>query len=200
MSMTSMNTGSLESGLYTARFDDGLLDLCCGIGLLGTGLLWLVDQVALAAAAPALLIPVWLELRRRITEPRVGRVEFSPPRRRRERTGLLSALGVGTGVLAFVGAVVFWRRGGAPDPGSWVALVPLLPGFLVGLGLIVVGVLIGARRFVGYAAALMALAALVTSLGGEPGLYLALAGALLCLWAGGVVARFVTSHPILERE
>jgi hypothetical protein len=198
-----MKTLSLEEELYAGRFDDGMLDLCVGVGLLGTGLLWLLDHVELVGAVPALLIPLWLGLRKRITEPRVGRVKFSKERRRAERHGLLSALGAGIGVLALVLAAVVWARGGGPNLHGlegWNALVPLVPGLLVALGLVVVSVMIGARRFVAHAVALMALAALITWWGGDPGLYLALAGALLCLWSVTVVARFVATHPDLDEE
>lgn len=193
-----MRKKSLESELYAGRFDDGLLDLCIGIGLLAIGLVWLAGWVALTGAVPALLIPVWLGLRKQITEPRMGRVEFSRGRQRRERTGLLTALGVGLGALVLVLAAVAWARGGATDPGAAVA--PLIPALLVGLGLVIVSALIGARRFMGYAVALLALAALVTRWSGEPGLALAAGGGLLCLWAGGMVARFLASHPDLERD
>jgi hypothetical protein len=193
-----MKTGSLESDLYRGRFDDGLLDLCCGIGLLGVGLLWLSEHAALVGAVPALLIPLWLVLRKRITEPRMGRVEFSEQRRRTERAGLGSALAVGIGALIVAVAAFLGHRHGGQPPEAWLGLVPVIPGVLVGLGLIVVSLLIGARRFVGYALALLALAALTTRLGGDPGAYLALSGGLLCLWAGVVVARFVASHPDLD--
>jgi len=191
-----MGRKSLESELYTGRFDDGVLDLCIGIGLLAIGLVWLAGQVALTGAVPALMIPVWLGLRKRITEPRTGRVEFSRERRRTERTGLLATLGVGLGALALVLAAIVWIRGGAAHSGAWVA--PLIPALLVGLGLVLVSALTGARRFAGYAVGLVALAALVGRLRGEPGAYLALAGGVLSLWAGVLVARFMTTHPDLE--
>jgi hypothetical protein len=193
-----MSKESLESELYTRRFDDGLLDLCIGIGLLAIGLLWLFGQVALTGAMPALMIPVWLGLRKRITEPRMGRVQFSRTRRRSERHGLLAALGLGLGALVLILAAVVWLRDGAAQAGA--ALAPLIPALLVGLGLVIVGALTGARRFAAYAAALVALAALVTSVSEEPGLSLALGGGLLCLWAGGIVTRFVRTHPDLESE
>jgi hypothetical protein len=195
-----MGKKSLESELYTGRFDDGLLDLCVGIGLAVIGLAWLAGHLALTGAVPALMIPVWLELRKRITEPRLGRVEFSKGRRRAERAGLSRALGLGTGALVLVLAAVVWIRGGTAAPGTWAALSPLLPAFLVGLGLAIVSVLTGAWRFTGYSVALLALAAPITSRGGDPGLYLSLGGVLLCLWAGGMVARFMATHPDLERE
>jgi hypothetical protein len=202
MGTIDMGKESLERELYTGRFDDGVLDLCIGIGLLAIGLMWLVGQVALTGAVPALMIPVWLGLRKRITEPRTGRVEFSGGRRRTERTGLLAALGGGIGALVLVLAAVVWVRGGAADEeaGVALALAPLIPALIVGLGLVIVSALIGARRFVGYAVALVALAALVSRWSAEPGFSLSLGGGLLCLWAGGLVARFVATHPDLERE
>jgi MFS family permease len=192
-----MSKDSLEREVYRGRFDDGLLDLCVGVGLLGIGLAWLAGHVALTGVFPALMIPVWLVLRKRITEPRVGRVEFSKERRRAERRGLSQALGAGIGVFVLALAAAAWIRGGASAPGGWA---PLIPSLLVGLALVIVSALIGAWRFAAYSVTLVALAGLVTWLGGEPGTYLALAGGLLSLWAGGLVARFTATHPDLERE
>jgi hypothetical protein len=194
----SMKTESLESELYRGRFDDGLLDLCCGIGLLGIGLLWLSEHPALTGVVPALLIPLWMALRKSITEPRMGRVEFSERRRRTERAGLGSALVVGIGALIVAVTAFLWHRRGGQPAEAWQGLVPLIPGLLVGLGLVVVSLMIGARRFLGYALALLGLAASTTWLGGDPGVYLALSGGVLCLWAGVVVARFMASHPDLD--
>ena len=72
-----MKANQLEIALFRSYWDDGLLDLLCGFGLLLIGLGWALDQVALAAALPALLVPLWGPLRRSLVEPRAGFVEFS---------------------------------------------------------------------------------------------------------------------------
>jgi hypothetical protein len=192
-----MIRSSLENEIYTGRFDDGLLDLCVGVGLLGAGLAWLSEHFALVAAMPAVLIPLWIALRRQITEPRLGRVDFAPDRREAERVRLAAAAALGVG--AFTGIVAWVRRaGGAPE--SLAALAPLVPAVLLSLGLLIVSAILGAGRFLAYALALAALAALTTWLDGEPWLYLLLGGALLSLWAASVFARFLATHPNLERE
>lgn len=194
-----MKTPSLETALYTGQFDDGLLDLCVGLGLLGVGVSWLSGLHVYGAILPGLLIPVWLILRRRLTEPRLGRVEFSRARRRSERSWLMTTFALGCGVLALAVAVHFWVRRAGPTPAA-TALVPLLPAGLLALGLVLVATVIGAPRFGAYALTLVGLAVLITWLGGEPGAYMAASGGLLCLWAGTLVARFLSEHPILDDE
>lgn len=192
-----MKMRSLEKELYAGRFDDGLLDLCVGLGLLGVGLSWLSGWHVYGAVMPALLIPLWIALRRRVSEPRLGRVEFAPARRRSERSWLLGTLALGSAVLVLAVAVYLavGRGGAAPR-----ALVPLLPGLLLALGLVLVSAMIGAPRFAAYALALGGLAALTTWLGADPGVYIAAGGGLLCLWAAALVARFLSTHPALDDE
>jgi len=195
-----MKAQSLEGQLYTGQFDDGLLDLFVGMGLLGTGIVWLTDLPAFTGVVPAVLIPLWIAVRKRFTEPRLGSVRFRAERQRTERRWLAWMLVAGAGVLGIVLAGFVWTLRGAAPSGRLQALVPLLPGFLIGVGLVLVGAMLGAVRFAAYAVGLLVVAAVTTGLGGEPGVYLAAAGGLLCAWAGAVVARFMASHPVLDRE
>ncbi len=193
-------TPSLENELYTGRFDDGLLDLFIGLGLVGVGVTWLTGSPALSVLVPAVLIPLWIALRRQVTEPRLGRVSFSADRRASERARAARAVSLGTGVLALVGLGELGLRRGAVEPPSWTSLAPLIPAALLVVGLVLVSLMVGARRFLVYAAALLVVAGLATRLGAEPGTYMTLAGALLSVWAGGLVARFLAAHPNLDQE
>jgi len=193
-------TSSLENELYTGRFDDGLLDLFIGLGLVGVGVTWMTNSPALSALVPAVLIPLWIALRRQVTEPRLGRVSFSADRRATERSRAARAVSLGTGVLALVVLAQLGLRRGAVAPPSWTSLAPLIPAALLVVGLVLVSLMVGARRFLIYAAALLVVAFLATRFGAEPGTYLTLAGALLSVWAGGLVARFLAAHPNLDRE
>lgn len=192
-----MKSPSLESQIYTSRFDDGALDLCVGLGLLGIGLVWLTHQHAYTGLVPALLLPAWMGIRKRITEPRLGRVEFSLGRRHSERGHLISVALLGVSTLALGVAVYLWVRRGQQPPQALLALIPALPGALVGVGFVLVSAMIGARRFAAYGLALAGVATLATWLGWAPGAYLALGGGLLTLWACWLLARFVSTHPDL---
>lgn len=189
---------SLESEIYTSRFDDGLLDLLVGVGLLVLGLFWRVERPELGAAVPAILIPLWIALRRTFIEPRLGRVAFAPERRRLERGRLTAALALGAGLLACAALAVVWARGAETGPVTLRTFAPLLPALLLGLGFAIVSGLIGARRFLTYAFVLVALGGITAWRDGEPWIYMTLGGGLLAVWAAALVARFLASHPNLE--
>jgi len=190
---------TLESDIYTGRFDDGLLDLCVGIGLLGVGMSWLSGRFVYGSLMVPLLLPVWMGLRKRITEPRMGRVEFSTARRASERAFLVSMFGLGCLILAIVVLVYVQSRS---DPAEMARqLVPMAPGVLLGVGLALTSAVTGARRFVAYGIALALVAAETTLwLGWHPGAYLTLVGGLLTAWALGLLARFLAAHPNLESD
>ena len=84
---------TLEGRLFRRYWDDGLLDLLVGVGVLLIGIGWVCDQVALAAFTPALLVPLWRPLRARLVEPRLGAVEFADKRVRRQRRHALGLVG-----------------------------------------------------------------------------------------------------------
>lgn len=189
---------SLESEIYASRFDDGVLDLLVGVGLLVIGLFWRIERPELGAAVPAILIPLWIALRRTFIEPRLGRVAFAPERRRIERGRLTATIALGVALLTCAALAAVWLRGGATGSLTPRALAPLVPALLLGLGFAIVSLLIGARRFLTYAMALVALGAITAWRDGEPWTYMTLGGGLLAVWAAVLVARFLTSHPNLE--
>jgi len=142
---------ALESRLFRSYWDDGLLDLTAGVGVMATAGFWRADLIALGAAVPAILAALWTPLRRALVEPRSGLVEFSEA-----RDGRLRRLHVGTtalGVsmlLAFAGIDVFVER---PEP-LLSSLAPAVPALLLGLMAVVTGWGLGLPRFLGYAAVL----------------------------------------------
>lgn len=190
-----MRSGAFEAEIEGMRFDDGLLDLCVGLGLLGEGICFLTGWHAVAGVLPALLIPLWMILRQRITGSRLSRLPSPSAPRPIQRAQLTSAVALGIGALLLVGAAALGLRRGPAAPEAWAALGPQIPGALVGFGLMVASLMIGARRFVVYGLALALLAAVTTRLGAEPEAYLLVGGALLTAWAGLLVARFVAAHP-----
>lgn len=181
---------TVESALFRSYWDDGLLDLLCGVGLLGIGIGFETDYFIFSVMMPALLTVLWRPLRARVVEPRSGYVRFTQSRRRRTTRGL--QLTTALGVMAFILAVALFpvlrSRGSTP---LVVQLVPGLPAALVAVGFSLGGLLTGARRFQYYAVALVVAAILTIFLGGNPGPPLA-AVALLVVATGTVLlGRFL---------
>lgn len=139
----------LERRLFRQYWDDGLLDVFSGVGVLGLGICWAVGLVAVGAVVPALLVPLWVPFRRRFVEPRAGMVEFADQRVDQNRRGLAGSALIGLVALAAVAALAFWA---APNPaGPLRAMAPALPALLLGLMAVVAGLILGLPRFVVYA-------------------------------------------------
>jgi len=196
--MNAIDLNELEQKAYGSRWDDGLLDLFAGVSVLLLGVLWLIPGAeAFGGIAPVLLVPIWPVARKRITEPRAGYVEFGDARRGQERRVFRSLLLVGMGALFLGVAAYFFVRGDGRMGEDWVAIViPALPGVLVGIGAVLAGLMIGLDRLMAYGLLLMALATGFTYYGAEPGLYLAVGGAIVTVLGAIRLSRFMTAHPI----
>ena len=188
-STSKTSTRSLESQLFRAFWDDGLLDLLFGVGALGVGVAWAAGMVALGAIVPALLAIAWNPLRRAIVEPRSGWVEFNRARSGSNRRKLHGALWLGVGALVLAAALaIATRAGGDLVPGD---LAAALPAALIGLlaGLVGAGLRIG--RFLAYALLFVLAGAVVALAGGEPELAMLAGGAAVTVSGSWILARFV---------
>lgn len=184
----------VESRVVKMYWNDGLLDVLAGCGVMLVGIAWLANLVPLGAVAPALLLPLWRPLRARITEPRLGYVEFSDRQQGRNRAflGLVIVLGIVTmmgGIAAywFLADALPWDRG---------RLVRALPAFLVGLLSLLAAVITSQMRFVAYWCALALFGVLAAAVPLEPGWSL-LAGGVAGV-VGGVIAmtQFMARYPL----
>jgi hypothetical protein len=69
------NMNLLERKVFQSYWDDGLLDLFAAIGIFLIGVSWLRDFPVGAVFVPALLVPFWNPVRRKVIEPRLGLVD-----------------------------------------------------------------------------------------------------------------------------
>ncbi len=193
-------TSPLENRLYARRFEDGLLDLFVAIGLIVIGASWMLDAPVYGAIAPAVLVPVWKQTRERMIEPRLQAVKFNPEREARTRGSMLAWLIFGAAVLLTEIAIFLYAsraEGSIIDRLSDVIVA--LPAALIAIGLLG-GLIIGARRFIGYA-----LGALIIAAGGvllnanQPGLLILGIGLMVCLSSAWLLTRFFRTNPSPER-
>ena len=177
---------SIESGLFSAYWDDGLLDILFGCAVLVTGLGWTAFG-ALAVVQAPIWITLWIPLRRAYVEPHAGYVRFSQSRRRRNTHNLALTLALGVGTLALVGAAAFKLDGS--DPGEFATRwVVGLPALIVAVGAALASLLTGARRFFIYGL-LLALCALVTVIASQEPEFSLIAAGIPIFIAGGVIFR-----------
>jgi len=181
---------SVESALFRSYWDDGLLDLLCGVGLLGVGIGFNTDLFVFAALMPALLTALWRPLRARLVEPRGGYVRFSRSRQSRTTRELRLTAALGTVALLLAVTLFFVLRSRGTTPVA-VHLVPGLPAALVAIGFSLGGWLTGARRFHWYAVALVGAALVTIVFSGNPGPPLVVVGLLVVATGAILLSRFL---------
>jgi len=181
-----------ESELFSVYWDDGLLDLLCGLALLATGCGWLIGLGAFAVIQAPLWTVLWTPLRQRVIEPRAGYVEFS--RAQRQRTGHELGLTLGLGIAVFVLAALIGvgvRSGQLrldfPD------LVAGLPAALIAVAAVLAALLTGARRFYAYAVVLLVCAAVTSAAGWSPAVPITVAGIIVSVSGAVLFMHFIRS-------
>jgi hypothetical protein len=175
------STGSLESRLFSSYWDDGLLDILAGAALLGISACWLMDLVAVGAAVPAIVAPLWIALRRRVVEPRVGMVEFSETRHKRTRRLFVGTAALGVALLVLFTGVHLLKG----SSGQWLLVnaAPAIPAVLLALLSALAGWGLGIPRFLGYSTALCIAGLAVSAADARPEVAM-MSGSFLMLGVG----------------
>lgn len=125
-----INLRDLERKAYLSYHQDGILDTFIGFNILLFGLWLLADMAYLAGAFVAIFTPIYAQVKKQITVPRLGYVKFAPPRTAKLRkTTLLLVI---AGVLALVPGLLLFVT---TEMGM---LAPI--NFLIKYGMIVIGV------------------------------------------------------------
>lgn len=189
---------TLEAEIFRSYWDDGLLDILCGLGLLAVGIGWHHHLVVVAATVPVLLSALWLPLRLKWVAPRAGFVKFSRSRERRTTRGLWLTFTLGVVTLIALVAAFIWFQG-RTLPGLEKTIAGL-PAALLAPGAFLVGLLTGARRFYAYGLALAAAGGLTVALAAGPALPFLAVGALVSGVGVLLFAHFITSSSQYQRE
>lgn len=187
------NMNTIERQVFRTYWNDGLLDMFGAVGILAIGIAWTVEAHVFGAIVPALLVPLWAPMRQRFIEPRLGLVEFSDDRERRntKRLGMVAAFGIGTLGLFLTLYFARTRLGFDAD----ISLVAALPALLLALLAIITAFLVSTLRFLLYAA-LLAISGLGGALYGiEPGPILVIAAVAMLGIALFVIGRFLRNNP-----
>lgn len=183
----------LERKIFQTFWDDGLIDLFAGVGVLLIGLAWWRALPVMGAIVPALMIPLWKPLRDRWIEPRLGLVEFSETRMRTNRRWMNGSVVGGVVVLLLALAVYFTKGRAAPHELSH--MIAALPAALLAVMATLVAVMLSCVRFLVYALVLLGASAVGLVLKWEPGSILVLAGGIITLMSLFVLLRFLGEYP-----
>lgn len=149
------DTSKFEAELFKTYWEDGLLDLLFGAGLLTIGIGWWFHWTVFGAVAPALLWTLWVPTHKKLVEPRAGYVEFCQARETRSRNYMWLTMLLGTASFLFAtGTFFFIRAEGVGDQIRQV--IPALPAVLLSIGAFIGAQFTGAQRFLVYGMVLLA--------------------------------------------
>ena len=128
--MDKINLRALERRAYLSYHQDGILDIFIGLSILLFGLWILADMAYLAGAFVAIFTPIYAQVKKQITVPRLGYVKFTSSRTAKIQKNILVL--VIAGVLTLIPAVLLFKT---TEQGI---LAPI--HFLIDYGMIVIGV------------------------------------------------------------
>jgi DNA-binding MarR family transcriptional regulator len=190
----------LERKTYLAYHKDGLIDVIIGLSVLGFGL-----NMALESSAFSIFSWIWfimyMPLKKRITFPRFGYVEWKPNQQVWRRW----AITIGIVVLVFlIGAVFLLGAGSANMPPIIKSLLKqyhmLFLGIIGAILAVTFGLLTGIRRLFTYAGLTLLIILGGTWLEIEPAFYVMTIGGLILLWGIWLLWRFLRGYPLPAEE
>ena len=135
--MNEINLKELERRAYLSYHQDGLIDIFVGIYILlfGSGILLktatdFTTWFTIPAIIPAIMIPVWISIKKRITIPRIGYVKFGF-----RSVSRLTAIFLGL-VVAGLGVFIVFGLGASMGQ-NWALT---LRNLIVSYGMLVIGI------------------------------------------------------------
>ena len=205
---TKTSLREVERRTYLSYHQDGLLDIFVGIYVLLFGLGILLMTVTefstwfvIPAIFPAVMMPIWISVKKRVTMPRIGYVKFGY---RGANKGMAIFLG-----LAVAGLGVFMLFGLGASRGQGWALT--LRNLIIPNGMIIIGILaaaisslfaytMGLRRL--YAYGLLTLALLFAAhFAIIPFAYSLLTIGVLMIINGSILLmQFIRKHPLSQGD
>jgi hypothetical protein len=202
--MTKQNTlREIEKKTYMSYHQDGLIDIVIGLYALGFGLGIIIDRIwelSFASIMPAIVIvlvlPIWIQAKRKITMPRIGYVNIGR-RGSNKLFALLLGLSVaGLGVFFLFTMLTF--ETGRPE---WIETILFQYGMIwIGLGAAVIGSLfaytMGLKRLHGYGLLTLALFASGHFLSIRFDYLLLVIGSVIIASGVALLVRFIQRYPL----
>lgn len=178
---------------YMVYYNDGLMDIFLGLGLLSAGIVMLVDYPAFTGIAFAVLYPILLAAKKGVTAPRLRPDDISPTQAKRQQTRSMM-IGVALALILALLAGLLVFAVGVRDWSIWLYLMDA--GLVIVAGVFVLwGLQSGAKRLVVYGGLL--LVARISSFWVEVAFpyYIVALGGVVSLIGLAIMIRFIQEHP-----
>jgi len=179
--------------LHRAAMEDGIIDILCGICMVAWAIMILFDAAGFGGITFAVCFPASLVLRKKIVEPRIGRVQLKKVTVKTKQLLLI-------GVFTFT-AVAAIAVSGIKDSIQIENLGALMLGFNFAFIAAAISFIYRARRGYFYSLAIIAVFLITRSLEIEVRrddllLPLLLSGFIVMATGGTLLVRFIKKHPV----
>jgi len=191
---------NIRQQVFLYYSEDGLVDIAVGLVIFGFGLLLLLDHPAFVGLLGLLALLVWYVGKASLVLPRVGTIRPGREIKQRFQGFFINLVVIGIGVFILF---LLSRSGG----GSILSRFSLsILGFVVALGISILGLLLDAPRFYFYAGLVFLamaggelLSELVTAY--DPFLAAVIGSGAVILLAGcAVLIQFLRKYPVVQGE
>jgi len=193
----SSNFAKAEKRVFYAYWQDGLLDIFAGASVAVIGVCWLLGGIVATLGLPIVAICLWTAVRRRVTEPRLGRVTFTAKRSHDLKHGLIAIVSLGIVLFGFIGSKL-WRHGATSAFEQWLA--PAIPALLLALMCLSCAEALRLGRFVIHALAFAAGGLIAAAARFEPVWALIIGGSFVTCWGAAMLRTFLRDFPPLPSE
>ena len=195
--MDKINLRELERRAYLSYHQDGILDLFIGFNIVLFGLWILADMAYLAGAFVAIFMPIYAQVKKQITVPRLGYVKFAPSRTAKvKKTTLFLVI---AGVLTLIPGVLLFAT---TEMGILAPIQLLIEYSMIVIGvagmvlLAAVAYISEIRRLYTYSALFLAIFTCGYFLSIPFFYYLMTLGAVILLSGAYLLIRFLYEYPL----
>jgi hypothetical protein len=198
------NLREVEKKTYMSYHQDGLLDIFVGIDVLlfGMGILLLTmtdfsTWFILPAIFPAIMIPIWISAKKRVTMPRIGYVKFGV-----RGANKMMAIFLGLAV-AGLGVFMVFGLGASMGEGWALTLRDILISnsmIIIGIGALTISSLfaytMGLKRLYGYGLLIFVLFFTGYFIAIPFGYFLVTIGLVIIVSGSVLLMRFIRKYPL----
>ena len=194
----------IEKKTYMSYHQDGLLDIFVGIYVLlfGIGILLLTmtdfsTWFIIPAIFPAIMIPIWLSAKKRITMPRIGYVKFGVRGANKMMALFLGLMVAGLGVFMVFGLGAFMGEGWALTLRDILISNSMI---IIGIGALTISSLfaytMGLKRLYGYGLLIFVLFFTGYFIAIPFGYFLVTIGLVIIVSGFVLLMRFIRKYPL----
>jgi hypothetical protein len=161
----------------------------------------ITDTAWIGGVFGALIISLWVPLKKKITEPRMGQVKFSSVRRKEMTKQYVIFLLLG--LITFVGGVgmYFLRNGLPPETINVIKDIPLLPlGIVFSLPPLLMGMLNKIIRYYLYGITIIVIFVLGGLLKIDPTYHVMGSGIVIMISGIWLLQKFIRQYSIISEE